>query len=75
MQVLVVRQMVKPKLGLVGKVLSNANYQGGPINPNRVRNAKSRNITPVYWVLRWHEWNKTPSRRPSLPPITNVYVH
>ena len=56
-------------LGLAGKALSSANYQGGPINPNRVRNAKSRNITLVYQFLRWHEWNKTQSKRPSLPPI------
>jgi hypothetical protein len=48
MQVLVViRQMVKPMLGLAGRVLFKANCQGGPINPDRVRNAKSRSITPV----------------------------
>ena len=41
------RQMVKPRLGLVGGVLFKANCQGVPITPNRVRNAKSRNITPV----------------------------
>jgi hypothetical protein len=46
MQVLVIIQMVKPKMGLAGGVLFKANYQGGPINPDRVRNAKSRNITP-----------------------------
>ena len=41
MQVLVViRQMVKPKLGLAGRVLFKVNCQGGPINPDRVRNAK-----------------------------------
>ena len=41
------RQMVKPRLGLAGQVLFKANFQGVPITPNRVRNAKSRNITPV----------------------------
>ena len=41
------RQMVKPRLGLARGVLFKANYQGVPITPNRVRNAKSRNITPV----------------------------
>ena len=41
------RQMVKPRLGLAGGVLFKANCQGVPITPNRVRNAKSRNITPV----------------------------
>ena len=40
-------QMVKPRLGLAGGVLFKANCQGVPITPNRVRNAKSRNITPV----------------------------
>ena len=41
MQVLVViRQMVKPKLGLAERVLFIANYQGGPINSDCVRNAK-----------------------------------
>ena len=41
------RQMVKPRLGLAGGVLFKANFQGVPITPYRVRNAKSRNITPV----------------------------
>ena len=41
-------QMVKPRLGLAGGVLFKANYQGVPITPNRVRNAKSRNIISVY---------------------------
>jgi hypothetical protein len=43
----VIRQMVKPMLDLAGRVLFKANCQGGPINPDRVRNTKSRNITPV----------------------------
>ena len=38
---------VKPRLGLAGGVLFKANSQGVPITPNRVRNTKSRNITPV----------------------------
>ena len=38
---------VKLRLGLAGGVLFKANCQGVPITPNRVRNAKSRNITPV----------------------------
>ena len=41
------RQMVKPRSVLAGGVLFKANCQGVPITPNRVRNAKSRNITPV----------------------------
>ena len=41
------RQMVKPRLSLAGGVLFKANWQGVPITPNRVRNAKSRNITLV----------------------------
>ena len=41
------RQMVKPRLGLAVGVLFKANYQGVPITPNRARNTKSRNITPV----------------------------
>ena len=40
-------QMVKPRLGLAGGVLFKANCQGVPITPNHVRNAKSRNITPI----------------------------
>ena len=48
MQVLVViRQMVKPMLGLAGRFLFKANCEEGPINPQHVRDAKSRNITPV----------------------------
>ena len=42
-----VGRMVKPMLGLAGRVLFKANCQEGPINPHRVRDAKSRNITPV----------------------------
>ena len=38
---------VKPRLGLAGRVLFKANCQEGPINPHRVRDAKSMNITPV----------------------------
>ena len=62
--------MVKPRLGLAGGVLFKANYQGVPVTPNRVRNAKSRNIIPVYQKLGRQEWNKTPGIRPSLPPFT-----
>src|SRR5215216_3871038 len=41
MQILVViRQMVKPMLGLAGRVLFKANCQEGPINPHRVKDAK-----------------------------------
>ena len=40
-------KMLKPRLGLAGGVLFKENYQGVPITPYRVRNAKSRNITPV----------------------------
>ena len=40
-------RMVKPMLGIAGGVLFKANCQGVPITPNHVRNAKSRNITPV----------------------------
>ena len=63
-------QMVKPRLGLAGGVLFKENCQGVPITPNRVRNAKSRNITPVWQKLGRKEWNKTPGIRPSLPPFT-----
>ena len=38
---------VKPRLGLAGGVLFKVNCQGVPITPNHVRNAKSRNITPI----------------------------
>ena len=62
-------------LGLAGKALALSGLSRGAINPNRVRDAKSRNITPVYRFLGWHEWNKTPSKRLSLPPITNIYVN
>ena len=40
-------KIVKPRLGLAGGVLFKANCQGVPITANRVRDAKSRNITPV----------------------------
>ena len=40
-------QMLKSRLGLAGGVLFKVNCQGVPITPNRVRNTKSRNITPV----------------------------
>ena len=32
--------MLKPMLGLAGRVLFKVNYQEGPINPHRVRDAK-----------------------------------
>ena len=37
-------------LGLAGGVLFKDEVSRGPHIPNRVRNAKSRNITPVYTV-------------------------
>ena len=37
-------------LGLAGKALALSGLSRGSHNPNRVRNAKSRNITPVYTV-------------------------
>ena len=40
-------QMLKPRVGLARGVLFKANCQEGPINPHRVRDTKSRNITPV----------------------------
>ena len=40
-------KMVKPRLGIAGRVLFKANYQGVPIITHRVRNAKSGNITPI----------------------------
>ena len=40
-------QKVKPRLGIAGKALIKANYQGVPIIPNCVRNARSGNITPI----------------------------
>ena len=43
----VIRKKVKPRLGLAGEVLFKANYQEGPINPHGVRDAKSRNKTPI----------------------------
>ena len=36
------RQMVKPRLGLVGGVLFKATVKGSHKSPNRVRNAKIR---------------------------------
>ena len=39
--------------------------RGSHKSPNRIRNTKSRNITPGR-----QEWNKTPGIRPSLPPFT-----
>ena len=65
------RQIVKPKLGLAGGVLFKAKLsRGSHKSPDRVRNANSRNIIPVYQKLGRQEWNKTPGIRPSLPPFT-----
>ena len=44
--------------------------RGSHKSPDRVRNAKSGNITPVWRKLGRQEWNKTPGIRPSLPPFT-----
>ena len=44
--------------------------RGSHKSPDRVRNANSRNIIPVYQKLGRQEWNKTPGIRPSLPPFT-----
>ena len=44
--------------------------RGSHKSPDRVRNAKSGNITPVLRKLGQQEWNKSPGKRPSLPPFT-----
>ena len=41
------RRMVKPMLGIAGRVLFKANCQGVPIITQLHKNAKSRNITPI----------------------------
>ena len=65
-----VEQIVNRMSGLAGRVLFKANSQDGTINPHYVRDAKSRNITPVWWKLGRQEWNKTPGKRLNLPPFT-----
>src|SRR3954469_20206853 len=44
--------------------------RGSHKSPDRVRDAKSGNITPIRRKLGRQEWNKTPGIRPSLPPFT-----
>src|SRR3954467_14253325 len=63
--------MVKGNVGPCWKSLIQSELsRGSHKSPNRVRNAKSGNITPASRKLGWQEWNKTPGIRPSLPPFT-----
>src|SRR4051812_21758431 len=64
-------QMVKGNVGPCWRSLIQSELsRGSHKSPNRVRNAKSGNITPVSRKLGRQEWNKTPGIRPSLPPFT-----
>ena len=63
-------QMVKPRLGIAEELYLRQTIKGFPLLPNRVRNAKSGNITPIWRKLGRQEWHKTLGKRPSLPPFT-----
>ena len=60
----------KTKVGPCWMSFIQSELSRGSHNPNRVRNAKSRNITLVSRKLGRQQWNKTPGIRPSLPPFT-----
>ena len=76
MQVLIViRQMVKPMLGLAGRVLFKANFQEGPINRHRVKDPKSRNITLVCWKLaRATRVEQSTGHKAELSTLYQVYM-
>ena len=61
---------VKTKVGPYWRNFIQGELSRGTHTPGRVRNAKSRNITPVLRKPGWQEWNKTPGKRLSLPPFT-----
>ena len=63
-------QMVKPRLGLAGGVLSKANCQGVPIitQPRKEHKIKEHNTDMT--KTRAARVEQTPGIRPSLPPFT-----
>ena len=62
--------MVKPRLGIAGKALIKANYQGVPIITQPRKERKIREHNTDKRKLGRQEWNKTLGERPSLPPFT-----
>ena len=62
--------MVKPMLGIAGKALNKANYQGVPIITQPRKERKIREHNTDRRKLGRQEWNKTLGERPSLPPFT-----
>ena len=62
--------MVKPMLGLAGRVLFKENYQEGPINLHRVRDAKFKEHNTGLTKTKAARVVKSPSNRPSLPPFS-----
>ena len=63
-------QMLKPMLGLAGRVLFKANCPEGPINPHHVRDAKIKEHNTGMMETRAARVEQKPGIRPSLPPFT-----
>ena len=63
-------QMVKPRLGIAGKALIKANYQGVPIITQPRKEGKIREHNTDMTETRAARVEQTPGIRPSLPPFT-----
>ena len=63
-------QMVKPRLGIAGKALIKAKYQGVPIITQPRKERKIREHNTDMTETRAARWNKTLGERLSLPPFT-----
>ena len=62
--------MVKPRLGIAGKALIKANYQGVPIITQPRKERKIREHNTDMTETREARVEKTLGERPSLPPFT-----
>ena len=62
--------MVKPMLGITGKALIKANYEGVPIVTQPRKERKIREHNTGMMETRAARVEQKPSIRPSLPPFT-----
>ena len=63
-------QIIKPRLGLAGGVLFKANSQGDPIITQPCKEHKIKEHNTGMTETRAARLEKTPGKRPSLPPFT-----
>ena len=69
----VIRQMIKPMLGLYGRVSFKVNCQEGPINPHHVRDAKIKEHNTGMMETRAARVEKNTEQKAKPSTLCQVY--